>query len=112
MRVTAPARNCRSLHTETVVGGFQNILFRNRRPKTWPTGTRLELGAGIEQGRVTANAAKHAFRVFVWIFIGVGALGSSASRDVKRIGGELLSPFVFRFYDGGKRHHCFALAGM
>src|ERR1700739_264015 len=110
MRGTAPARNCRSRHTETVVGGFQNIRFRNRRPKTWPACTRLELGAGIEQGRVAANAAKNTFRVFVWIFIRVGALCSSTSRDFKRIGGELLPPLVFNFYDGGKGHHRFALA--
>ncbi|MFZ0882805.1 MAG: hypothetical protein WAN14_05365 [Candidatus Acidiferrales bacterium] len=110
MRLTAPARNCRSDDTETVVGGFQNILFRNRCPKTWPACTRLELGAGIEQGRVAANAAKNAFRVFVWIFIRVGQLGSGMSRDFKRIGGELLPPLVFSFYDGAKGHHRFALA--
>src|ERR1700752_2017372 len=110
MRVTAPARNCRSHHSETVVGGFQNIFFRNRRPKTWPACTRLELGGGIEQGRVAANAAKNAFRVFVRIFIRVGAFGSSMSRDFKRIRGELLPPLVFSFYDGGKGHHRFALA--
>src|SRR5579863_6504303 len=110
MRVTAPARNCRSRHSETVVGGFQNVFFRNRRPKTWPARTRLELGAGIEQGRVAANAAKNTIRVFVWIFVRVGAFGSSMSRDFKRIRGELLPPLVFSFYDGGNAHQCFALA--
>lgn len=110
MCVTAPARNCRSDHTETVVGGFQNIFFRNRRPKTRPACTRIELGARIEQRRVAANAAKHTFRVLVWIFIRVGKLGSSMSRDFKRIGGELLPPLVFRFYNGENGHHRFALA--
>src|ERR1700720_1477154 len=110
MRFTAPARNCRSHHTETVVGGFQNILFRNRRPKTWPACTRLKLGAGIEQSGVAANAAKNAFQLFVWIFIRVRALGSSTSRDFKRIGRELLLPLIFGFYDGGNGHHRFTLA--
>jgi hypothetical protein len=110
MRVTAPAGNCRSHDTETVVGGFQNILLRNRLPKAWPACARLELRAGIEQGRVAANAAKNAFRVVVWIFIGVGALGSCMSRDFKRILGELLPPLGFSFYDGGKGLHRFALA--
>jgi hypothetical protein len=110
MCVTTPARNCRSDHTETVVGGFQNIFFRNRRPKTWPACTRFELCARIEQRRVAANAAKHTFRVLVWIFIRIGKLGSGMSRDFKRTGGELLPPLVFRFYNGENGHHRFALA--
>ena len=110
VRVTQAARNGCAHHEQAAVGGLQDIFFGNGGPKARPAGAGLELGAGVEQSGVAANAAEDTFLVIVRIFVGVGALGAGVASDFERIGRELLAPVIFGFYDSGNSDGVFALA--
>ena len=65
VRVTKPAGNCGSNHSETGIRRFDDILLRDRRPKAWPAGSRLELRIRAKYSRITTDAAEYAFLMLI-----------------------------------------------
>ena len=61
-------------------------------PKTRPSGTGIELGSRVEQGRLAADAAVYAIFVAVVILPSERALRAFAPGDLELIRGELRFP--------------------
>jgi hypothetical protein len=80
VRVTQPARNSCSHHEQGVVRGFQDIVFRDGRPKARPARAGFEFGLGIKQRGIATNTAENAFLMIAGIFMGVGTLGLGEAR--------------------------------
>src|ERR1700679_900938 len=73
MRVAEAAGNCGADHAQADVRGFRDIFLCDGSPETGPAGAGFELGAGVEQCCVAADAAEDSFGVIVGIFVAVGA---------------------------------------
>jgi hypothetical protein len=112
MPVAPAARDRGAGDTEAVVRAFQNIFFGHGGPKTGPASTGIKFGTGIKQSGVATDTAKDTFRMFVWVFVGIGALGACMARDFKGSRGELLFPLAFRFDDAIDGDGGFADAGI
>lgn len=72
-----------------------------RRIKAGPTRARIELGVAGKQGRITADAMKHAI-LFWKIVMGKGAFRAMVARDLIGQIGQGGAPFFFGFGDFGQ----------
>src|SRR5215813_2998837 len=79
--VAAPARNRSTLHPKAEVDGLVDVFFRDWLVETGPTGAGFEFRRGVEQRRITADAAENAFVVDVQQIAGECAFGAGVARD-------------------------------
>src|SRR4249919_4334145 len=95
VRIAATAGNRRAFHADQIVTGGDFVYLGDRLPETRPAGAGVELGRGIEQRGVAADAAIDAAIVQVPVFAGERALGAGFAGDVIRARRQLFSPFGF-----------------
>ena len=81
------ARDRSANHAESGVANLRHVFGSNRRPETGPSGTRFELGGGIEERIFAANATVNAGVVQVPIFSGEGDFGVGVAGDIEDSGG-------------------------
>src|SRR5215469_7462108 len=79
-------------HAEARVAQLFYVLLRDRLPEARPAGTGLELGIGVEQRRITADAAIQTGLVVVPVLAGEGHLGAVMTGDLESVGRKLLAP--------------------
>src|SRR5690606_22338672 len=77
--------------------------------ETWPAGTGLELGVGIEKLRAAACATVNAGLVVRVVAAGERALRPALAGNREGLGVELLPPLVFGFFHASD--HCSNLPG-
>src|SRR5262245_59135806 len=99
MSVAATAGDRGAVHSVALVGGLDDVLFRNRGPAAGPARARLELGAGIVQGSIAADAAEDAFAMLLEERSGKSPFGPLVSSHLKRGRGQLLLPLLFRLHN-------------
>jgi len=98
---------------QAAVDGLDDVLFGDGLIKAGPAGAGIELGFGVEQGQVAADAAEDALLFKIPIRSREGALGVGVARDPIGRLVELATPFVVGFDDAGDGHgvRLFAVGG-
>src|ERR1700722_8217729 len=99
MGVTFGAGDCGADHPESCVADFGYVFGGNRRPETRPSRARFELGGGIEERVVAADAAVDALVVQVPTFSRKGDFGVGIAGNVEDTGRKLLAPLAFGLDD-------------
>ena len=96
--VAASAPDLDPMHamTEVIQAGNGRIAYRLEI--AGPATAGVELGIGIEQWRITADAMVDARRPGIVVLAGEGALGGAEPADLELLIGQLLTPRVERFF--------------
>ena len=89
--VAPAAKHFISNHPKRVVLGDHDIILRNRRPEAGPTRAGLELGFGIEENRIAANAFIQAVRMVESVFARSRPLGTGLARNQRIARGLIAS---------------------
>src|SRR5690554_7117898 len=96
--IAAGAQHLDPVHAVAEVLGGGDRCFAHRRPVAGPTAAGVELGVGIEQGGIAADAVIDARSVLAVILAGKGPFGSLQSTDLKLGLGQLFSPGLLAFF--------------
>ena len=99
MSVTSLTEHFVPFHAVAAVGFGQNVFIGDRRPKAWPSGSRIKLRIGFEQIVIATDALVDALFVIVPILTGESPLGSFTTGNLVLLALEHLFPFSVRFND-------------
>lgn len=86
-------------HAVAVIADFLDRLWIDHVVEAGPTGTGIELGAGIKQGRTAARAMKIAIAFEIVIDPGPGAFGALLAEHMILLRSQLGFPVDFGFFD-------------
>src|SRR5687767_11888709 len=97
VRVASVALHFDPPHAVTAVGLGFDIIFINRRPEAWPSGSGIEFCIGTEKLVTATDALIDALLFVVVVFACESSFSSFLSRHLILFRSKLLLPFLVGF---------------
>ena len=99
MRVTPTTENLDPVHPVAVIRNCANVIRVDRIYKTGPTGTRIELGSGAEEGQSTTDTGIESGCMIVVKRATERTFRTLATGDFILFRSQKIAPFGVSFYD-------------